>query len=153
MNFDNFLTLDNIEILDEATHKDVIEKLIDMIKASGKIAKIEELKESIYERERIISTGIGLGLAIPHARNESIKEFTMAALLVREGVEWKSIDDKNVNFIVLVASPTHTHKEYLEILAQIVLLWKDELMRKKILAASNKKEIFDCFKNLNKTIY
>ena len=152
MNFDNLLTLDTIDILDEATHKDVIEKLISMMRGSEKIANIDELRNSIFDREKIISTGIGLGLAIPHARNEFVREFMMSAVLVRGGVEWKSIDDKIVNFIVLVASPTKTHKEYLGILARIVLLWKDDLIRKKILSASNKKEIFDCFKNSNNSV-
>jgi len=152
MNFDNLLTLNTIDIVDEATHKDVIEKLVSMIKTSGNITNVDEFRNSVYEREKIISTGIGLGLAIPHARNEYVKEFSLAAILVRGGVEWKSIDDKNVNFVVLVASPKQTHKEYLEILAQIVLLWKDDLIRKKILSASNKKEILDCLKNLRRTV-
>jgi nitrogen PTS system EIIA component len=142
------LNVDNIAIIENATHKEVIEKLLSLTKESPNILDFDILKDAIWEREKIVSTGIGLGLAIPHARRDIIKDFVASAVLIKKDVEWKSIDDKPVKFAILIASPQNTHKDYLQLLAQTVLLWKDDYKRKKISEASSPKEIFNFLKDL-----
>jgi nitrogen PTS system EIIA component len=142
------LNVDNIAIIENATHKEVIEKLLSLTKDSPNILDFDILKDAIWEREKIVSTGIGLGLAIPHARRDIIKDFVASAVLIKKDVEWKSIDDKPVKFAILIASPQNTHKDYLQLLAQTVLLWKDDYKRKKISEASSPKEIFNFLKDL-----
>jgi nitrogen PTS system EIIA component len=131
----------NIAILENANHKEVIETLLSLVKGSENIVDFDAFKDAIWEREKIVSTGIGLGLAIPHARKDVIKDFIASAVLVKNDVEWKSIDDKPVRFAILVASPQNTHKEYLQLLAQTVLLWKDDAKRKHILESKSVEEI------------
>jgi PTS system nitrogen regulatory IIA component len=149
LNIGQLLNIENIGIIDSATHKEVIEKLLSLIKNSPNIIDYNILKDAIWEREKIVSTGIGLGLAIPHARRDIIKDFVASAVLIKNEVEWKSIDDKPVKFAILIASPLNTHKDYLQLLAQTVLMWKDDYKRKKISEASSPKEIFNFFKELN----
>lgn len=142
------LSIENIAILDNANHKEVIETLLSLVKKSPKITDFDIFKDAILEREKIISTGIGLGLAIPHARRNVIKDFVGAIVLIRNGVEWKSIDDKDVNLAIMVGSPLDTHKEYLQLLAQTVLLWKDDYKRKKILSSESKETLFNFLKEI-----
>jgi PTS system nitrogen regulatory IIA component len=142
------LNEDNIVIIDDSNHKDVIEKLLSLVKKSLNITDFETFKDAIWEREKIVSTGIGLGLAIPHARKDVIKDFVASAVLIKSDVEWKSIDDKPVRFAILVASPQNTHKEYLQLLAQTVLLWKDDSKRKRILEAKTSAEIAKFLKEM-----
>jgi mannitol/fructose-specific phosphotransferase system IIA component (Ntr-type) len=77
-----------------------------------------------------------------------IKDFIASAILIKSDVEWKSIDDKPVRFAILVASPQNTHKEYLQLLAQTVLLWKDDSKRKRILEAKTSAEIAKFLKDM-----
>ena len=117
---------------------------LELLKNSKKITNHTKLRELILERENIISTGIGVGLAIPHTRRNIIKDFVASAVLIKgNGCEWNSIDNQPVNFAILIASPQDTHKEYLKILANSVLVWKNEEKRNKILSANNEAEIYD----------
>lgn len=132
-NMSDILEKSAVAIMEDATHEEVVEKLLDLLKGSENITNHDKFRELIWEREKIISTGIGVGLAIPHARRNIIKNFVSSAVLIKNGCDWNSIDSVPVTFAMLIASPQDTHKEYLRILAQSVLLWKDEDKRTQIL--------------------
>ncbi len=142
------IEVSNVAVIEASNHKEVIETLLGLVKNSPKITNYEEFREAIWEREKIISTGIGLGLAIPHARRDIIKEFVGAVVLLKKSVPWKSIDDKDVNFAFLVGSPLNSHRDYLQLLAQTVLQWKDESKRRKILTSKSQNELFLTLKEL-----
>ncbi len=144
----DILEINNVSIVETGKHKEIVENLLDLVKDSPKILDFNALKSAIWEREKIISTGIGLGLAIPHARRDIIKDFTASAILIKKGAEWKSIDDKEVHLAILVGSPLNTHREYLQLLAQTVLLWKDDYNRKKILSSTTKEELLTFLKEI-----
>ena len=137
----------NIVVLDSASYSDTIETMLGMVKLSPNIGDYPSFCKAITDREKIVSTGIGLGLAVPHARQNSVKDFVAAAVLVKNGVEWRSIDDQPVNFAILIGSPEDSHKQYLNLLSQIVLFWKKSEEREKILAANSAGEILDVLKN------
>ena len=145
-NMTDILDKKSIAIIETGTHESVITKLLDLIKDTKKISNHSKLAEQIWERENIISTGIGVGLAIPHTRKNIVKNFVASAVLIRQGVEWNSIDNRPVVFAVLIASPQDTHKEYLRILAQTVLLWKDEEKRTLIINSADIDEIYENLK-------
>ncbi|MBP7553688.1 MAG: PTS sugar transporter subunit IIA [Spirochaetes bacterium] len=137
---------ENIKIIEQSSYNETLSILLEILKNSGKIKDFTQFESAIYEREEIISTGIGLGLAIPHARKDFISEFAVSAVIINKGVDWKSIDDKPVKMAVMVASPANTHKEYLNLLSRIVLMWKNIGKRKKILAGRSSQEILEIFK-------
>ena len=95
----------NIVVLDSVSYSDAIETLLGLTKPSPNVSDYQSFCKAIKDREAIVSTGIGLGLAVPHARQDSIKDFVASAVLVRNGVEWRSIDDNPVNFAILIGSP------------------------------------------------
>lgn len=143
-NMTDIIEKDAIAIMENVEHKAVIDKLLDLLKNSKMVTNHTKLRELIFERENIISTGIGVGLAIPHTRRNIIKDFVASAVLIRgAGCEWNSIDNQPVNFAILIASPQDTHKEYLKILANSVLVWKNEEKRNKILSAQNETDIYN----------
>ena len=138
----DIINKDNIVVLDNATYDEVIQTLLKTVKSSKDITDYEGLCKAIVERESLVSTGIGLGLAVPHARQDGIKNFVVAAVLIKNGVDWKSIDDKKVNFAMLIASPEDSHRDYLNMLSQIVLFWKKDNLREQILNANSSEDIF-----------
>lgn len=142
-NLTYYLNVDSIKIVEQSTHDEVIDLLLDSVKDSKNIEDHDDLRKLILERENIISTGIGVGLAIPHARKDSIEDFVISAVLIKKGCDWNSIDSNPVNFAIMIASPKDTHREYLRILAQMVLFWKDTDKRKKVINAKTPQEIYD----------
>lgn len=138
----DILPKENIKILDSATYDEVIKTLLETVKDSKSISDYDGFCKAIVEREALVSTGIGLGLAVPHARQDGIKDFVAAAVYIRDGVEWKAIDDKKVNFAVLIASPEDSHRLYLNLLSQIVLFWKKDEQRSRVLAANSSDDIY-----------
>ncbi|HNZ27188.1 MAG TPA: PTS sugar transporter subunit IIA [Spirochaetota bacterium] len=139
---------ENIKIVEQSSYDETLSMLLDILKNSEKIKDFEKFKSAIYEREEIISTGIGLGLAIPHARRDFISDFAVSAVIINKGIDWKSIDDKPVKMAVMVASPANSHKEYLNLLSRIVLMWKNTGKRKRIIAAQTSEEILDALKDI-----
>ena len=140
------LNLNNIKIINNCTYENTIDALLEMLNKSPQIKDYNKFVGAIKERETIVSTGIGLGLAMPHARKEFVKDFVCSAVLIKNGVEWKSIDDKPVYFAVLIGSSENTHREYLNLLSQIVLLWKNDEKRKQILKSTKPLEILEVFR-------
>jgi mannitol/fructose-specific phosphotransferase system IIA component (Ntr-type) len=82
-----------------------------------------------------MSTGIGLGLAIPHAKITSVKDFTIAVGISREGVDWGAIDDQRVHIVVMIDTPEREKDNYVRVLAKVVRILKSEEVRKGLIEA------------------
>ena len=96
----------------------------------------------MIERENILTTGIGYELAIPHVRLRSVKDFVMAIGRCETGVDFDSLDGKPVRLIIMIASSDKQERnEFLKVLARVVLLFKEETFRKKVLKAGTPKEV------------
>ncbi|MFV1960107.1 MAG: PTS sugar transporter subunit IIA, partial [Planctomycetota bacterium] len=89
-----------------ATTKDeALQELVDAVAHTDAVHDREELLDAVRARERILSTGIGLGIAIPHARIKSVHRFVVAVGRRAEGIPFESIDQKPVHIVVLIAGP------------------------------------------------
>jgi PTS system nitrogen regulatory IIA component len=137
-----YLRPENIKILNKSNYKECVEILIEMTCNHPEIKNPDEFCELIWDREKKVSTGIGLGLAIPHTRSPMISGMIVSALLIKNGVDWQAIDDQPVNFAVLIASPQKAHKKYLELLSQTVMFWKNHENRDAILQAESAQDIY-----------
>ncbi len=143
-NMTDIIDKNSVAIVEGLNHDEVICKLLELLESSPKITDHLKLKELILERESIISTGIGAGLAIPHARRNIIKDFVASAVLIRgEGCDWNAMDNKLVNFAILIASPQDTHREYLGILSSIAVVWKEKEKREKIISTMTEEEFYN----------
>lgn len=117
-----------------ARQKDgALEEIVSAVSSAEAIEDAEALLVAVREREKILSTGIGLGIAIPHARIASVKRFVVALGRHREGIDFGSIDGSPVRILVLIAGPQDAQKPYLELLAQLSRRLKLEEVREEIL--------------------
>jgi mannitol/fructose-specific phosphotransferase system IIA component (Ntr-type) len=99
------------------------------------------LIEAIMEREAIMSTGIGLGIAIPYAKIESVTDFVVGLGKSTEGIDFNSLDEKPVHFLVMIAGPKNQQERYLQLLAKITLKLKDGAVRRRLSQAGTVDEI------------
>ncbi|HSV96074.1 MAG TPA: PTS sugar transporter subunit IIA [Spirochaetota bacterium] len=120
-----------------------IEELARLFDGAHVCADMDELVNALVEREKIMSTGIGLGLAIPHAKIKSVKDIAFAVGISKAGIDFDSIDGKPVHLIILVAAGDRQHKDYLTLLSKIMFILKDETRRSEIIHASNPAKIID----------
>jgi PTS system nitrogen regulatory IIA component len=131
MNFKQYLSKDMVKIIDADSKDEALLEIIDLVFKAGKIKNIKKVREGIFYREQLMSTGIGLGIAIPHVRIDSIDNFVIAVGLNSSGIEdYKSIDDIPVKLIILIIGHTEQHKEYIKILSEIVkFLKQDDILK------------------------
>ena len=99
---------------------DILVKLIDLIDKNTNLLLEKELfLEKIMEREEIGTTGIGKGIAVPHARCEELKDIVMALAVVKVPIDFNTPDEDKVKVILLVGAPKDKNNEYLDLLASI----------------------------------
>lgn len=116
-----------------------IDKLVEVHKDAGNISDAEKYKEEIIAREQSGSTAIGNGIAIPHAKSKVVIKPGLAAAVVPNGVDYKSIDGKPSNLIFMIAAPMDGDL-HLEVLSRLTVLLMDDDFRNKLLNAKSKKD-------------
>ena len=130
---------------DEALHK-----LVEALEDAGKLVNKEDFFSAITKREKIVSTGIGMGVAIPHAKLDTYDHFFVAVGIQRsdEGIEWDALDGAPVKLIFLIGGPANQQTEYLKILSGLTAAIKMEGLRKNLLDADSQEDIIQLFANL-----
>lgn len=116
------------------------EALIEICAVLAKCPEVEDqraLQRAVLEREDVMSTGIGLGIAVPHAKVPCVKEFVLAVGRSRDGIEFQSLDGKPVNLVVLIAGPEERQARYLQVLASVTLRLRREDVRRALLEAKD----------------
>lgn len=108
---------------------------------SGQVDDLEKLVTDICERETLGSTGIGHGIAIPHARTGAVKKFVIGFGKSKEGIDFKSIDEKEVNLIFLMGADPKDLNLYLRLLAELSKLLMNSAFRSALLLAQTSDEI------------
>ena len=130
-----------------ATEKySAIEELARVFENSRVCGDTDKLIAALKEREKIMTTGIGFEIAVPHARIREVKEIAFAIGLSREGIDFDAIDNKPVHLIILVAAGEMQHMAYLRLLSRIMNLLKKENTKEQIMAADNADKIIDIIK-------
>ncbi len=136
------LTPERVGLLEEGSKESVLRQMAELLCPTVEGLDQEELVRVLLAREGIMSTGIGLGIAVPHARMESVDEPAIAVGVARKGIQFESLDDKPVYIVVLIVVPKSSQKEYLRILARVTLLMKNKELRKKLMAVRQPAEIY-----------
>ncbi len=130
-----------IKNLDSTDKFEAIEELAVLFKDSGITDNIPSLINALKEREEIMSTGIGFGIAIPHAKIKNVKHMTFAVGISRKGIDFDSMDGKPVHLIILVVAGERQHKDYLRLLSRIMGLLKKPDMRDRIIESESPESI------------
>jgi nitrogen PTS system EIIA component len=138
----NYLNIHLITFMDVSTRDEALSALVDELSKAEAIADKDLFFKAIMEREKIVSTGIGMGVAIPHAKLASLKKFFICVGIQKEkAIEWNSIDKTPVRLIFMIGGPEDKQNEYLQILSHLTKIIKDESLRKKIITAASKEQV------------
>ena len=120
-----------------------ITTLADFMAKSGCISDVDSYREAVFERERKSSTGLGEGIAIPHAKSDAVERPGLASMVVPNGVDFDSIDGEPVHLLFMIASPLQASDSHLDVLARLSTLLINEDFRKSLLAAKTVDEYLD----------
>lgn len=142
----SYLDPELIAFLDANNRDEALLSLVKLAHSKGKVTDIQEFYDALIDRESIVSTGIGMAVAIPHAKLPSYDDFFIAIGVLRKGVDWNTIDDSSVRLIFMIGGPDDKQTEYLKILSGITSALKEDDRRKKILRASSSQEIMELLK-------
>jgi len=135
-----------VAFLDVDTRNEAIETLVNMIHQTGRLQDKYAFYEAIIEREKIVSTGIGMGAAIPHAKLTFYDDFFIAIGIIRKGLDWNALDGSPVRIIFLIGGPDDKQTEYLLILSKLTQVIKDEQIRKKMLTLNSPEDMIELFR-------
>ncbi|MBS0586206.1 MAG: PTS sugar transporter subunit IIA [Verrucomicrobia bacterium] len=131
--------------LDVKSKEEAIKALVDTLYLQGAVPDPEGFFKAVLERERVISTGIGMGLAIPHAKTEEVEEFFLAIAVLPQGVDWQAIDSLKVKLVFLIGGPKNKPRDYLRLLSDLTKFVKDEKRRSLLSSAKDKEEFLSLF--------
>ena len=120
-----------------ANKEEAIDKFINSLDRTGTIKEPNALKDALLEREKLGTTGIGNGIAMPHARSSAIKDLTVAFFRSEKGIDFKSMDSEPVHLVFLLLAPVTAGGPYLKLLAKISRLLRSDDFRKSLLDAKD----------------
>lgn len=147
MNLLDIISLDCIKApLEASDKKGVIDELVDLLAAKGRVKNAAVLKDAVWAREQTRTTGIGYGLAIPHGKCPGVETLAMAMGKPAEPMDFQAIDGKPVQLIVLLASPPDQTSHHIQALARISRLMTMDEFRQQIYQAKTPDEIYALLK-------
>ncbi len=124
--------------------EEVLIELINLICENKEIPDREELKKDIFHREKLMSTGIGLGIGVPHVRIKGIKDLIVAVGIGKQDIlNYETIDGIPVRIVVMIVAGEGQHKPYIKFLSLIVSKLKKNKIREKLIKAKNEMEIYN----------
>ena len=138
------------------TKEEILKIMVDLIGensdalSSDALSNKEDFLENILNREKVGSTGIGLGIALPHARCENIKKIVVAVALLKEPINFNSLDGENVKLLVMLGAPKNQGAEYLSLVGTLMRTFRNKEARNTLLEASNQQELIEAIAELNR---
>jgi PTS system nitrogen regulatory IIA component len=124
----------------------VLRELIKLLEKNGYVKDGDKILETVLEREKLGSTGIGQGIAIPHAKTEQINDIVCALGISQNGIDFDSLDGEPVYIVFLVLAPTKSIGQHLKTLAKIARLLKDKVFRNALRNAKSPSEALKIIK-------
>jgi fructose-specific phosphotransferase system IIA component len=138
----------------EATDKDdAINKMIDLAAKSNLMLNIDKVRHCVFERERLVSTGVGKGFAIPHGKTDEIKDIVAAFAILKNPIDFDSIDVEPVKFIFLIVGKESLLNAHIKLLSRISRLMNKESFRDKLAEAKSSGEVLTLFQNEEQTYF
>ena len=143
------------DILDESvvrvklkgkTKDEIINEMIAIVNHSNRITDIEKVREAIFEREKIMSTGVGNGFAIPHGKSDAVLDIVAAFAITEEPIDYESLDEQPVHLIFLLIGKDSMVGPHIKLLSRISRLMNKEDFRSKLLNAKTPKEVIEIFR-------
>jgi fructose-specific phosphotransferase system IIA component len=124
----------------------IIDALIDLAARSPKVLDKEKVRTAIFEREKIMSTGVGNGFAIPHGKSDAVSDIVASFAVTAEEIDYESLDEKPVRLVFLLVGKDNLVGPHIKLLSRISRLMNKEEFRRKLLESTSSKEIIDLFR-------
>ncbi|MGH4117166.1 PTS sugar transporter subunit IIA [Clostridium sp.] len=142
MNITELLSVNTIKLeLTSKTKEDVIIEMATMLDENGKLLDKNKYIKAVTDREKEFSTGIGMGIAIPHGKSSGVKEAALVFGRSEEGIDYQSMDDELAHIFFLIAVPEESSNEHLKILSQISRKLMHKELRDSLMNANSPEEI------------
>ncbi len=127
------------------TKEEVLKELVEAVATSPDVTDGQDLFQKIMEREKTLSTGIGVGLALPHVKIPTVRDFVIGIGRKLNGVEFDAIDGGPVHIIVMIACNDSQSGDYMKVLSKLVRFLKERDFQDKVMNARRPQEIVDLF--------
>lgn len=134
-----------------ADKKAALDQMVELMDASGKLRDKETYRQGVYAREQEGSTGIGEGIAIPHCKSDAVIKPGLAAMVVKDGVEFESLDGQPAHLFFLIAAPNTEDNVHLNVLSRLSVLLMDEDFTNKLRQAASVSEFKQIIEDAEKS--
>ena len=143
MKIRDLLAVESIDLNGKVTGKDeALDAMVALMAKSGKINDVEKYRKGVYAREEEGTTGIGEGIAIPHCKSDAVSKPSLAAMVIKDGVDFEALDGEKVNLIFLIAAPNTEDNVHLDVLSKLSVLLMDESFTNGLRNAKTVEEFF-----------
>ena len=129
---------------------EALNQCIDLMAKSGKIADVEKYRKGVFAREEEGTTGIGMGIAIPHCKSDAVTKAGLAAMVVKDGVDFESLDGTPAKIIFLIAAPNTEDNVHLQVLSKLSVMLMDEQFTNSLINAGSVDEFLNIIDNAEK---
>lgn len=129
---------------------EALNQCIDLMAKSGKIADVETYRKGVFAREEEGTTGIGMGIAIPHCKSDAVTKAGLAAMVVKDGVDFESLDGTPAKIIFLIAAPNTEDNVHLQVLSKLSVMLMDEQFTNSLINAGSVDEFLNIIDSAEK---
>lgn len=132
---------------------DVINAMVELVSRSPKVLDKNKIREAIFEREKIMSTGVGSGFAIPHGKSDAVSDIVGAFAVTAQPIDYQSLDDKPVRLVFLLVGKDNMVGPHIKLLSRISRLMSKEEFRNRLLELRSPKEVIEMFRQEEATYF
>nr|WP_308658906.1 fructose-specific PTS transporter subunit EIIC [uncultured Agathobacter sp.] len=129
---------------------EALNQCIDLMAKSGKISDVEKYRKGVFAREEEGTTGIGMGIAIPHCKSDAVTKAGLAAMVVKDGVDFESLDGTPARIIFLIAAPNTEDNVHLQVLSKLSVMLMDEQFTNSLINAGSVDEFLNIIDSAEK---
>jgi len=129
-----------------STKDEIINSMVDLVAQSPKVLDKEKVRTAIFEREKIMSTGVGNGFAIPHGKTEGVSDVVAAFGVTAQPIDYQSLDEKPVRLVFLLVGRDNMVGPHIKLLSRISRLMNKEEFRNKLLEVKTPLEVLETFR-------
>ena len=133
--------------LDVTNKEDAIQKICRMMYDAGKVSDYDQYLNGVKNREAEFATGMGNGIAIPHCKNDCVKEAAFTLVKLKNPVDWGSLDDEPVDYVIMLAAPESPDNVHLKMLSGLAVSLMDDNFRESLKDAADVEQIINIFKS------
>ncbi len=153
MHISQYLTPESVAVgLDAADKESFINAVVNLLDGRPEVRDLDEVRRSVLEREWLMSTGVGKGLALPHAKTNAVSGTVAALVVTRSPVPWDAIDGEPVRLVFLLVGVPDAKSEHVKILSRISRIMNRDAVRKQLGEAASSKELLETLRNAEESL-